>query len=308
MKFGRPELLNLAELEARSVDIDIIGEDQLENLLQPRTEIPLESSEPIQPIEEPEPEPPVVAPEESKEQQPEVNEPVEAETEEEQPVIEQEASEEPVPIEQQTTIPEEDLFEPPQQLPVESDGVVEIETIESAIPVERISREQVNRQFNSLVKGLKVDLDRRSQSVAKRDQQRRKEQNSATRVRKVKTIVSDNRELFRQKQIAAKWKSFPLSRLMQKEYLPKVNDVVRTYWNLPLEMDSDLEIRVKVVVAKTGEILDYEIVESSSNRFFNHAVVQVFKNLDQLPPLPEGFSGESTEIGLRFTSKQFNTE
>ncbi len=272
-------MLSLTELQSRSLDVDFIDEEQLKKLLQPPKE---QIAEPVESVVAEEPEASI-----------------------EEPVI-QEEQEEPAP--EQTAIPEDELFEPPSQETIQSNDLVEVETIESAVPVERISREEVRKNFSSLVSNLKLDLSNRSQSVKTKSQTREKERAAAGRAKKVQTIVSSNEKLFDQKKIAAKWKQFPMSRMMRMEYQPKVDEVIHARWKLPYEMDPSLEARVRVIILKSGKILDYEIVESSSNRFFNHTVLQVFKNLDQLPPLPEDFSGESTEIGLRFTSKQFQNE
>ncbi|MBU3914686.1 TonB C-terminal domain-containing protein [bacterium] len=200
-------------------------------------------------------------------------------------------------------IAEEEIVVPLSRDSIDADGIVEIETIKSAVPIEKISREEVNRKFGAIVKTLKADLNTRSKSIREKVDLQKNEQTSEIRVRNVKTIVKDNQELFKEKQIEAKWKHFPMSRAMRQEYMPKVDAVIRSRWKLPYEMEPALEARVELVVSKTGKILEYSIVETSEDRFFNHAVIQVLKDLYQLPPLPEGFSGESTEIGLRFTSK-----
>ncbi len=274
LKDSRFSLMSLSELESRSLDIDVINEEELRRLLQPPEE---RAAEPVETIIKEEPE---IAEEEPGAQA-------------EEPPLEQPA------------IPEDEIFEPPSQEAIKSADVVEIETVESAIEVERISREEVRKNFSSLVKNLRVDLGNRSRSVQARTKSREEERTSKTRAEKVQTIVASNEELIKEKKIAAKWKQFPMSRIMKLEYMPKVDEVIKAHWKLPFEMDHSLEAQVRVIIAKSGNILDFEIVESSSNRFFNHTVLQVFKNLDYLPPLPEDFSGESTEIGLRFTSKQF---
>jgi len=255
---------------------------------------------------------------------------IEEETVEEPEVIEQEIMEleeiepQPEPVEEQPIeladepekeepdleieVPEEPAIEAPTQQQVMRDDVYEVETIKSAVRVKKDRSKEVKKQFSSIVKNFKVDLGKRSQKIKEQVETEKEERKSQGNIKKVKTIVTDNSELFKQRQLAAKWKHFPMSRSMTRSYIPRVMDVIKPYWNLPLEMDPSLEILVKLKIAKSGTILDYEFVESSRNRFFNHSVIQVFKNLNQLPPLPEGFSGESTEIGLRFTSKQNNNE
>jgi TonB family protein len=281
LKNSQFTLMSISELESRSLDVDFINEEALRRLLQS-------------------PEKPVA-------------EPVETVIEEQQPAkVKEEKEEKPLkPVEaelEQTKTPEDELFEPPTQEAADTDEITEIETVESAIEVERISREDVRKNFSSLVKNLRVDLGNRSQSVKARTKVRKEERTSATRAQKVQTIVASNEGLFEEKKLVAKWKQFPMSRIMLMKYMPQVDQVIQSHWKLPFEMDHSLEAQVRVIVSKSGKILDFEIVETSSNRFFNHTVRQVFKNLDQLPPLPEDFSGESTEIGLRFTSQQFQHE
>ncbi len=274
LKNSQFSIMSLSELESRSLDIDVINEEELRRLLRPSEKL---AAEPVETVIKEEPE-----------------------IFEEEPVKQVED-----PPLDQTLIPEEEIFKPPSREAIESDDVVEIETVESAIEAERISREEVRENFSSLVKNLRVDLGNRSRVVKAESKSREEERTSITRAEKVQTIVASNEELIKEKKLAAKWKQFPMSRVMQLEYMPKVDEVIKAHWKLPFEMDRSLEAQVRVIVAKSGTILDFEIVESSSNRFFNHTVLQVFKNLNHLPPLPEDFSGESTEIGLRFTSKQF---
>jgi TonB family protein len=332
-------------LESRSLDIDFINEDQLRTLLAPEPEpIP----EPVEIVEETLPEEvgtvveeeieeePVIEEEEEIEEEPVIEEEEEIEEEpvveeeeeiEEEPVLDEELDIEETPVEEEAEkevvevepvleedvdleieIQDEGAIEQPGQQIIERDEVYEIETIKSAIPVKKAKPVDIKKKFSSVLKDFSVDLGERSRSIKKKAKQRDKDRQSVKRVKKVKTILTDNQDLFKRRQIVAKWKHFPLSRIMLKEYIPEVNKAIKPYWNLPLEMDPTLEILVKLKISKTGKILDYDFVESSRNRFFNHSVIQVFKNLDQLPPLPEGFMGESTEIGLRFTSKQINNE
>ena len=188
------------------------------------------------------------------------------------------------------------------------DDVFEVETIKSAVKVRKKEdkKKERRKQFKSILKDLKVDLGKRSEKLKKEENKTKEVQ--VKRVKKAKNIVTDNSELFKQKKLVAKWKHFPMSRAMTRSYIPKVMKTIEPYWKMPLELDPSLEILVKLKISKSGRILDYEIVESSRNRFFNHSVRQVFKDLNQLPPLPEAFTGESTEIGLKFTSKQHNKE
>jgi hypothetical protein len=92
------------------------------------------------------------------------------------------------------------------------------------------------------------------------------------------------------------------------EYAALAIDRIRDQWHQALEVEPDLEVRVRLMIAKSGKILKYDFTELSPNRYFNQVIAQIFKDLVQLPPLPDGFTGESTEIGFRFTPKRFNSE
>jgi len=86
-----------------------------------------------------------------------------------------------------------------------------------------------------------------------------------------------------------------------------VNETIKPFWHVPLELDPSLQVLMKVKVAKNGLVLTYEPVEISGNWVFDRSVKKIFANLGRLPPLPEEFPGEVTEIGLRFTSSQTNS-
>jgi outer membrane biosynthesis protein TonB len=60
-------------------------------------------------------------------------------------------------------------------------------------------------------------------------------------------------------------------------------------------------MKVRLIIAKDGTLLQYSFVKVSGNRIFDQSVKSLFAKLETLPPLPDNFEGKLTEIGLKFT-------
>jgi hypothetical protein len=209
-----------------------------------------------------------------------------------------------------TTLDGDDL-PTPQLVKVDMTGseqISEVETIESAFPTEQKRKSASRRRLGSLVSDFKTDLESRARSVEREIEEEEKERSSPQRQRKAESIVEGQRELLDQNRLVARWTHFPMSRVMEREYAALAIDRIRDQWHQALEVEPDLEVRVRLMIAKSGKILKYDFTELSPNRYFNQVIAQIFKDLVQLPPLPDGFTGESTEIGFRFTPKRFNSE
>ena len=92
----------------------------------------------------------------------------------------------------------------------------------------------------------------------------------------------------------------PLNVVQAKAYLPKIDELLRKDWKLPVEMDPELRVRVSVVVRRDGMVLQYELIKLSGNEFFDESVRRLFAKTEMLLPLPMDFEAHAAEIDLRF--------
>ena len=60
-------------------------------------------------------------------------------------------------------------------------------------------------------------------------------------------------------------------------------------------------MKVRLVIAKDGTLLQYSFEKVSGNKIFDNSVRSLFSKLKTLPPLPKTFDGKLTELGLKFT-------
>ena len=87
----------------------------------------------------------------------------------------------------------------------------------------------------------------------------------------------------------------------RKSYLQIVNSYIKEKWKLPVELNAQLEMKVRLVIAKNGDLLQYSFEKISGNKIFDNSVKSLFAKLKTLPPLPDNFDGKLTELGLKFT-------
>jgi len=92
----------------------------------------------------------------------------------------------------------------------------------------------------------------------------------------------------------------PLNAVQAKAYLPKIDELLRKDWKLPVEMDPELRVLVSVVIRRDGMVLQYELVKLSGNEFFDESVRRLFAKTEMLLPLPADFEAHAAEINLRF--------
>ena len=92
----------------------------------------------------------------------------------------------------------------------------------------------------------------------------------------------------------------PLNAVQAKDYLPKIDELLRKDWKLPVEMDPELRVLVSVTVRRDGMVLQYELVQLSGNEFFDKSVHRLFAKTEMLLPLPIDFEAHAAEINLRF--------
>ena len=113
-------------------------------------------------------------------------------------------------------------------------------------------------------------------------------------------VVSKNAALFAAGKSKIRDKIKPMSLFQYREYLMKVDPILRQKWKIPLEISAKLEVRVKLVLDRKGTILQYAFVDISGNKIFDQSVRDLLNELDKLLPLPEEFEGALTEIGINF--------
>ena len=116
-------------------------------------------------------------------------------------------------------------------------------------------------------------------------------------------VVNKNAALFSAGKSKIRDKIKPLNLLQYREYLMKVDPLLRQKWKIPLEISAKLEVRVKLIVDRKGTILQYAFVDISGNKIFDQSVRDLLNELEVLLPLPEEFEGSLTEIGIKFKPK-----
>ncbi|MBT7711181.1 MAG: hypothetical protein HN745_05585 [Deltaproteobacteria bacterium] len=196
----------------------------------------------------------------------------------------------------------------------EKDEVLELEKVEDIIETkpkptkkeEQRIRQRVKKTAHILVKAWSFNLIKRGSEADKKTEKSTVDTKSWEGYSKIQSVISNNKALLAGTMLRGKWKSSPMSEAMLRKYLPLVNDTIKLHWHIPLELDPSLQVLMKVKIARNGRILFYEPVETSGNFLYDQSIKRVFANLVQLPPLPENFPGEFTEIGLRFKSSQTN--
>lgn len=285
-------LLNNQDEDA--VSIENFDADELPDLLQkiappeePVVEEPLLQEEPEPEMVEEEPQ--IVA----EELEPEIVEEAEPEIEIESPVIE-------LPEEEIVEAELEEFDEEPEDSEIEMTMLVVPNQPEKPKAPASASKEEIQNKFNALLKNLNTKP--KTQRNEKRTDHRALATHDA-----VKGVIKNNANLFSQKQLKLKWKIPALSPVLQRIYFPQVDGAIKKYWRLPPSLDPALENIVKVIIAKDGKVVSTDFLETSGNPIFDQFVKKVFKQLNNLPPLPERFPGKWTEISLRFTPAKANT-
>jgi TonB family protein len=75
-------------------------------------------------------------------------------------------------------------------------------------------------------------------------------------------------------------------------------------WICPQEVDDDLATtEVKVVVARDGSIISAEITKKSPESALNKSVDRALKEVNKLPPFPEGATDDQRSFRIRFNVK-----
>ena len=166
----------------------------------------------------------------------------------------------------------------------------DLKELEKNLPEGGISGNVKLKDVLGKLKFGKIDL----KKIRKRGKLSKEKTNNAVEV------VSKNAALFAAGKSKIRDKIKPMSLFQYREYLMKVDPILRQKWKIPLEISAKLEVRVKLVLDRKGTILQYAFVDISGNKIFDQSVRDLLHELDQLIPLPEEFEGALTEIGINF--------
>ena len=166
----------------------------------------------------------------------------------------------------------------------------DLKELEKTLPEGGISGNVNLKDVLGKLKFGKIDL----KKIRKRGKLSKEKTNNAVEV------VSKNAALFAAGKSKIRDKIKPMSLFQYREYLMKVDPILRQKWKIPLEISAKLEVRVKLVLDRKGTILQYAFVDISGNKIFDQSVRDLLNELDQLIPLPEEFEGALTEIGINF--------
>ena len=166
----------------------------------------------------------------------------------------------------------------------------DLKELEKTLPEGGISGNVNLKDVLGKLKFGKIDL----KKIRKRGKLSKEKTNNAVEV------VSKNAALFAAGKSKIRDKIKPMSLFQYREYLMKVDPILRQKWKIPLEISAKLEVRVKLVLDRKGTILQYAFVDISGNKIFDQSVRDLLNELDQLIPLPEEFEGVLTEIGINF--------
>ena len=166
----------------------------------------------------------------------------------------------------------------------------DLKELEKTLPEGGISGNVNLKDVLGKLKFGKIDL----KKIRKRGKLSKEKTNNAVEV------VSKNAALFAAGKSKIRDKIKPMSLFQYREYLMKVDPILRQKWKIPLEISAKLEVRVKLVLDRKGTIQQYAFVDISGNKIFDQSVRDLLNELDQLIPLPEEFEGALTEIGINF--------
>jgi len=169
----------------------------------------------------------------------------------------------------------------------------DLKELEKTLPEGGVSGNVNLKDVLGKLKFGKIDL----KKIRKRGKLSKEKTNNAVEV------VSKNAALFAAGKSKIRDKIKPMSLFQYREYLMKVDPILRQKWKIPLEISAKLEVRVKLVLDRKGTILQYAFVDISGNKIFDQSVRDLLNELDKLLPLPEEFEGSLTEIGINFKPK-----
>jgi colicin import membrane protein len=70
---------------------------------------------------------------------------------------------------------------------------------------------------------------------------------------------------------------------------------------------SDLKVEVNLSIKENGEIASVKLVGTSGDRSFDESVLRAIRRANPLPPPPEAFRGDFSDVNVRFSSKELGS-
>jgi colicin import membrane protein len=93
-----------------------------------------------------------------------------------------------------------------------------------------------------------------------------------------------------------------------RDYYLVLYRIVSSNWTMPQRLDARKKYEAVYVITidRSGRILDGWFERKSGERLFDQ-FVELAVERSNLPPLPEVFTGDRIEVGLRFTPSGVNS-
>ncbi|HEY1370980.1 MAG TPA: cell envelope integrity protein TolA [Candidatus Binatia bacterium] len=86
-------------------------------------------------------------------------------------------------------------------------------------------------------------------------------------------------------------------------YRNTISNQVRSSWTW-VGRRSDLKVEVNLSIRENGEIASMRLVGTSGDRSFDDSVLRAIKRASPLPPPPEAFRKDFSDVNVRFSSKE----
>ena len=174
----------------------------------------------------------------------------------------------------------------------------DLKALEETIPE---SAKNKTISLGKVLKGFKLDT--KNLNLKKL---RKQGEISKTGKGQVAEVITNNSALFAKGKSKIARKIKKLGVVQSRDYGQVVYSYIVEKWTLPAQLSPHLEMKLKLIIAKDGTLLQYSFVKISGNRIFDQSLKSVFAKLKTLPPLPDNFDGKLTEIGLKFTPNMEN--
>jgi hypothetical protein len=174
----------------------------------------------------------------------------------------------------------------------------DLKALEQTIPE---SAKNKTISLGKILKGFKLDT--KNLNLKKL---RKQGEISKTGKGQVAEVITKNSALFAKGKSKIARKIKKLGVVQSSNYGQVVYSYIVEQWTLPAQLSPHLELKVRLIVAKDGTLLQYSFVKVSGNRIFDQSLKSVFAKFKTLPPLPDDFDGKLTEIGLKFTPNMEN--